>query len=118
MLRNAKRAGNPKFQMKNKIKILLPLSFLLITTIFIPQKSFAFENLFSVDANTISLWRFNEVSGNTVIDSTGTNNGTALGTAIVDGKFGKARYFNGISDYIRVSDNPSLDNLSQITIEA
>ena len=118
MLRNAKRAGNPKFQMKNKIKILLPLSFLLITTIFIPQKSFAFENLFSVDANTISLWRFNEVSGNTVIDSTGTNNGTALGTAIVDGKFGKARYFNGWTDYIVIPDSPSLNNFSQITIEA
>ncbi|MEK7162804.1 MAG: LamG-like jellyroll fold domain-containing protein [Patescibacteria group bacterium] len=76
------------------------------------------QNLFSVDTNTVALWRFNDVSGNTIIDETGINNGTAIGTAIIDGKFGKARYFNGQTDYIIVPDNPSLRNFSQLTIEA
>ncbi len=72
----------------------------------------------NVDINTVALWRFNESFGNIVVDETGTNNGTVVGTSIIDGKFGKARYFNGSSDYITVPDNPSLNNFSQITIEA
>mgnify|MGYP001572447569 CR=1 FL=1 len=104
--------------MNNKIKFLFFFSILLISAIFIPQKSLAIENLFNVDINTVALWRFNEISGNLVADETGINNGTAIGANIVDGKFGKARYFNGNSDYIRVPDSPSLNNFSQITIEA
>ena len=76
------------------------------------------QNLFSVDANTIALWRFNDLSGNTITDETGINNGTAIGTTIVDGKFGKARYFNGSTDYITVPHSSILINFSQITLEA
>jgi hypothetical protein len=106
------------FKMCHRFKYILifPFSIFIFASFIVNAQ--ASENLFSVDANTISLWRFNDLSGSSVTDETGVNNGTALGTAIVDGKFGKARYFNGISDYIRVPDNPSLNNLSQITIEA
>lgn len=70
------------------------------------------------DANTIALYHFNEASGSSVADSSGNgNNGTAIGTTIVPGRFGNARSFNGSSDYITVPDSPSLSNLSQITIE-
>jgi hypothetical protein len=42
-----------------------------------------------------------ETSGSTVNDSSGKGNtGTATGTTIVDGKFSKARSFNGSSDYV------------------
>jgi hypothetical protein len=76
------------------------------------------ESLFQIDSNTAALWRFNEISVDSVIDETGINNGSAIGTTIVDGKFGKARYFNGSTDYITVPHSFSLTNLSQITIEA
>ncbi len=78
------------------------------------------DSLFEIDSSTVALWRFNESNGNAVMDETGVNNGTALGVgaAIVDGKFGKARYFNGLTDYIVIPDSPSLNNFSQITIEA
>lgn len=82
------------------------------------NKAFAAGNLFNVDSDTISLWRFNDVSGSTVIDEMGRNNGTAIGTSIVDGKFGKARYFSGSGDYIEVQDSASLKNLNQITLES
>ncbi|MBI5401685.1 LamG domain-containing protein [Candidatus Wolfebacteria bacterium] len=104
--------------MNNKIKLLFLLSILVFSFVFAVHNSFAADNLFNVDANTIALWRFNEINGSTVIDSVGVNNGSVIGTTIVDGKFGKARYFNGQSDYIVVPHNPSLTNFSQITIEA
>jgi len=98
-------------------KIKLSIIFTALFIIFFAHQSLAAETLFNLDFNTISLWRFDDSSGSLVTDETGVNNGAAIGTTIVDGKFGKARYFNGVSDYLRVPDNPSLDNLSQITIE-
>ena len=102
--------------MKSKIKLLLIFSVLFL--IFPVHRSLAVETLFNVDANTIALWRFNNFSGNMITDETGVNNGTAIGTSIASGKFGNARYFNGVSDYIVVPDNPSLRNFSQFSIEA
>ncbi|MFH0992072.1 MAG: LamG-like jellyroll fold domain-containing protein, partial [bacterium] len=53
------------------------------------------------DANTTLLFHMNETSGSSVGDASGNgNNGTATGTIIVDGRFGKARSFNGTSDGI------------------
>ncbi len=86
--------------------------------IFVGNKAFAAESLFNADGNTISLWRFNDVSGSTVIDEMGRNDGTAIGTSVVGGKFGNARYFNGTSDYMVVSNDVSLNNLTQFTFEA
>ncbi len=58
------------------------------------------------DIYTVGLWHMNEASGTTVADSSGNgNDGTATGTTIVDGRFGKARSFNGSSDYIVVGTN-------------
>ncbi len=65
----------------------------------------------------VGFWAFDEGSGNTVADSSGNgNNGTAIGTTIVDGKYGKARSFNGTSDYINIGTvHPFTGNF---TIEA
>ena len=104
------------FKKITPVFIILLLSFIYFN--FSKVQAAGPENLFSIDANTAALWRFNDVPGNTIIDETGINNGTAIGTAVVDGKFGKARYFNGQTDYIVVPDNPSLRNFSQLTIEA
>jgi hypothetical protein len=70
------------------------------------------------DTNTISLWHMNETSGSNVIDSYNKGiNGTASGTTIVNGMFGKARSFDGVNDYISVPDNSNLNPYS-ITIES
>ncbi|MBI5079096.1 C40 family peptidase [Candidatus Wolfebacteria bacterium] len=106
------------FKIKTQIVVLCATIFFIVSFIFIPNNSLAADNLFNVDANTMALWRFNEATSSLVADETGINNGAAIGTTIVDGKFGKARYFNGISDYIVIPDHPSLDNLPQITLEA
>lgn len=110
----------------NKYSGLVPSQVCIIAVTFIAafifvgsgNKAFAADNLFNVDSNTISLWRFNDTSSSVVIDETGRNSGAAIGTSIVDGKFGKARLFNGVNEYVAVSDDPSLKNLSQITVEA
>jgi hypothetical protein len=41
-----------------------------------------------------------ETSGTTVEDVKGNNNGTASGTTIIDGKYRKARSFDGTDDYV------------------
>ena len=55
-----------------------------------------------------------------VIKDTGPFNlsGQAVGTSPTQGKFGKGRYFNGTSDYIRVEDINNLYNTNTFTIEA
>ncbi|MFZ5391908.1 MAG: DUF2341 domain-containing protein [Patescibacteria group bacterium] len=69
-------------------------------------------------ASTIGLWHMNETSGSTVTDFSGnSNNGTATGTTIIDGKLNKARSFNGTSDLINLGKNPSVKGSSQVTIE-
>lgn len=79
---------------------------------------------YSTDPNTVLLLHMNETSGSTVSDaSTYGNNGTATGTTIVDGRFGKAKRFNNAAnstavDYINCGNSPSLNPSSAITIEA
>jgi hypothetical protein len=74
---------------------------------------------YTTDANTIGLWHFDETSGNTVSDESGNgNNGTATGTTIVDGKFGKARSFNGTSDKATITSSLSLNVSPHLTLEA
>ena len=55
-----------------------------------------------------SLWRFEETgttTGTTLYDETANNNdATTTGTTVVDGIFGKARKFNGSSDYVSAAD--------------
>ena len=53
----------------------------------------------------VAEWDFNESSGTVVHDSSiYDNNGIAVGTTIVPGRFGYAREFNGNGDYVYVPD--------------
>ncbi|MGI5825810.1 MAG: LamG-like jellyroll fold domain-containing protein [Patescibacteria group bacterium] len=74
------------------------------------------------DANTVGLWRLEEnncFSGYCFFDSSGSNNPAAPTgeVAIVDGFWGKARYFDGNNDYLNINDAASLQPVN-ITIEA
>src|SRR3989344_2795803 len=63
----------------------------------------------STTAGTVALWHFEETgttTGTYLYDETANNNdATTTGTTVVDGIFGKARKFNGTSDYLSVADS-------------
>ena len=67
----------------------------------------------SSTAGTVALWHFEETgttTGTYLYDETANNNdATTTGTTIVGGIFGKARSFNGTSDYVSVN-NSALDS--------
>lgn len=74
----------------------------------------------------VALWHFDEVQPNNVILSTQCNNHAILGTStedvtftprLIDGVFSNALQFNGYS-YLFVPASPSLEILSEITIDA
>jgi hypothetical protein len=60
------------------------------------------------DPHLVGRWHFDDVSGNTVPDSSGYgNNGTIYGATLVDSKpgLGKALSFNGANNYISIPHN-------------
>ncbi len=78
------------------------------------------------DTNTVGLWHLDEGTDNAcnagnddACDSSGNNNhGDESGSPpIVQGKMGKARKFDGSSNYIEVPYNSSLNPTSAITME-
>jgi len=72
----------------------------------------AFAN-YLPDANTVGLWHLEEQSGSGAYfkDSSGNGNHGSIGgtPTFAQGKIGKARYFNGSTDYISLGDPASLD---------
>jgi len=74
-----------------------------------------------VDAYTAGLWHLDETGGTGAYlkDSSGNgNNGTPAGATITEGFAGKARSFNGTSQYIEVTSSTSLQFTTQFTLEA
>ncbi len=65
----------------------------------------------------LSYWPMEESSGTIVEDVGYTNEGTASGAYITDGKFGNGRTFDGVDDYISIPDNSSLQLSSGLTLE-
>lgn len=65
-------------------------------------------------------WHLDEVSGTNVADASGwDNHGFARNTTIVNGRAGKARYFNGTSShYVAIPPSASLNLTKAITIDA
>ena len=85
-----------------------------------------------VDPNTVAYWDFEEGTGQTAVDRTGNGHDAQLGSApgadsndpnwidvcIPKCSAGDALEFDGIDDYVEVSDSASLDVTPEITIEA
>jgi len=67
-----------------------------------------------IDPKTIvGLWLFDEGSGNVAKDLSGHgNNGELKGPKWVNGKFGKALEFNGVSDYVDTGNDPITDTVN------
>ena len=71
------------------------------------------------DGSLVGSWNMNEGSGTIAYDSSANgNNGAITGTSWVDGKYGKALSFNGITDYVNCGNDSSLDVTSSFTIMA
>jgi hypothetical protein len=68
----------------------------------------------------VGAWGFNETSGTTVGDASGTGNtGTISGaTRVTGGRYGGALSFDGINDLVTVADANSLDLRTAVTLEA
>jgi len=67
----------------------------------------------------VGSWHLDEGSGDIAYDSSGNNNdGTLINSPQwVDGKFGKALEFNGVTNYVNVPDDDTLDITDEITLE-
>jgi len=66
------------------------------------------------DDNLIGCWHFDEGSGNVTFDSSGhNNNGTIYGASWVGGISGKALWFDGNDDYVRVFNTSDFEFINQ-----
>ena len=77
-------------------------------------------HLFTVDDSTAALWRFDEISGDTVTDVSGNGNtGQVLGDVpIVPGTYGNGRRFSGDNNYINFGNGSSLQLMMEFSVEA
>lgn len=53
----------------------------------------------------ISYWKFDEGSGTSAKDGVGNNHGTVYGATWSSGKYGNALSFDGVDDYVSISDS-------------
>ncbi len=74
----------------------------------------------SLHDSAVLVLDFDEGSGTIAHDKSGHNNHGNLegGTTWVKGKYGKALEFDGIGDYVNITDSISLDVTTEITIQA
>ena len=70
------------------------------------------------DPNLVAYWKFDEGGGSVAYDSSGNNHGTIYGAIWTSGQNSGALSFDGVNDYVEVSDDPSLDITNEITIGA
>jgi hypothetical protein len=90
--------------------LLTALSFSLNAQIIIP---------FTVDSNTVALWHFDEGTGNVLYDASFYhNNGNIHNAEWVQGKYGTALHFDGISSVVELVNSNSLKLQDEFTIEA
>lgn len=87
----------------NKFLLIALMSMLLITSMVSARE------VTCSDEGIVSLWEFDETSGNTASDSCGSNDGIVNGTANwTTGKYGNALYFDGTENYIDIPNDASL----------
>jgi hypothetical protein len=58
----------------------------------------------AAEPNLVGWWTFDEGSGTTAYDSAGSNDGTIYGAQWTSGQIGGALSFDGVDDYVDLSD--------------
>ena len=96
---------------------------LLFVFLLIVEAVIAVENInseYSVDANTVALFHFNQNSGTKVIDETGRYNGTmgAGASWATSGKFSNALQTSGTAQRVDLNDNTFGNAMPEGTVEA
>jgi hypothetical protein len=66
----------------------------------------------------ISYWKFDETDGTTAYDSVGFNHANVHGAHWTTGMVDGALSFDGNNDFVRSLENPTLNNLNAITLQA
>jgi hypothetical protein len=66
------------------------------------------QEVSSCSSSEVSYWKFDEGTGTTAVDSTGTNDGVISGATWIDGQVGGALSFDG-NDWIEIPDSASLN---------
>ncbi|MBI5472560.1 MAG: hypothetical protein HY961_09465, partial [Ignavibacteriae bacterium] len=80
----------------------------ILTALFLVCPVVFAQGPFVSDNFTAGLWHFDETFGSIVTDASSfDNHALVMGATVVPGRFGNARYFNGESDYLYVSDPPN-----------
>jgi len=91
---------------------LIPVDFDFFEVASIPGST---KPCTGVPAGLISWWP----GDGSAKDLTALNNGTLMnGVQFVEGKVGQAIQFDGVDDYIEIANNPSLNPINTITVEA
>jgi len=91
-------------------------SFLALSFAFLPLAVHAQD----ITTDLVGHWKFDETSGTSASDSSGSNNTGTLtnGPTWTTGKIGQALEFDGVDDYVRVGDGTLLQNMSLASISA
>jgi len=70
------------------------------------------------EAGLMGYWKFDEGSGDTAFDTSGSNNnGTLMGPTWVDGRYDMGLHFDGIDDYLLVNGSATLQVSAPFTLE-
>ena len=97
---------------------MLKVTFVLSLCLLFSVAGFGIANV--VEDGLVGFWAFDEGSGKTAADVTGNgHDGKFEGAPTwVEGKFGTALEFDGVDDYVAVTDHDALDIQENITLMA
>ena len=83
---------------------------LLVTVLFVSSAAGSLDN------GLRGYWTFDSGSGNNLIDSAGDNDGDINGASWISAKYDKGLYFDGNSDYVKLTDWGVFDGSSSLSV--
>jgi len=83
-----------------------------------PSQSDTSCHFIQSDSSAIAQWQFNENSGSIAFDSIANNDGSVTGATWTSGVDESALSFDGIDDFVKISDDAIFDLSDSLSIEA